>query len=98
MKVKYKGPLAEATVPRVGKFKKGEIRNLPDDVARGLIASGSFIYIPEPKPMPPKKRTKWVPKKATQVEESTDEGEEDIEDSSSPPAGEIDEETPKDDE
>lgn len=46
MKVKYKGPLAQAMVWKVGVFKRGEIRDVPPSVGIKLVQSGSFIEIP----------------------------------------------------
>jgi len=73
MKVKYKGPLAEAAVSGVGIVKRGEIRKVADDLGKRLILSGSFIEILEPKRiqpkrLPPKPKRTWTPKEAKKKE------------------------------
>jgi len=49
MKVRYKGPLIRAVVPRIGLFERGEVVRVADDVGERLIASGSFERVIEPK-------------------------------------------------
>lgn len=68
MKVKYKGPLPKAVIPRVGVFIRGKEVEVSEELGKRLLSTGSFIQVIvlEPKKMPPKTKT-WASKKPTET-------------------------------
>lgn len=49
MKVKYVGPVKEGYIPRVGKFIRGQVYDLPDEVALALLRGTGFRLVDPPK-------------------------------------------------